>query len=1018
MNIWVVDKTVPNPDAREHRGLYWVLESNKIVCKETGKAFRIDKDYYGFFPIDKEHFETKELPENVQYPDLIYLADTYGVYKNDYFSSNVEGTRSELLYGGLSSEDFTSIQANLGGGNTIIGEFNTASSPTNLANRERLGQLFHVSWSGWSGRFFKDLTKGVEVPAWAVHDYETTTGTDWNFSGDGIILVADDSRVVVLQKGKELGKRDLYLQFEEKYQAEFGIDQSVSYEYWFELTEPDASAETLASYQLDLTEEGKLVFEKLGLPLTFPAMIRSQNTQFTSYYFAGDFADGNYSEKLSHFYGYDKWKSIFTFGVKGDNSKFYWRCYVPLMEKILNDVKLQQENINKQPVSSEVSYTFRANGTQFQVLRDGQWEPFFSKGVNVGASTTGKWFTEFSHDTGMYLRWFDMITKMNANSIRVYTLMSPQFYEALDVYNRSHPEAPLWLYQEIWPEENPKTGEYLSKSYNDAFQGEIKNVIDAIHGQANIPERKGRAYGIYTSNVSPYVIGYLVGRELEPDEVIHTNEANQNFRYTGEYLYSEDNASPTEAWLAMSCDYVLAYEETQYRWQHLVGIVSWPTLDPKEHDSEWNSTGNKMLEYNDKVSVDINQIATKSSVKTGFFGAYHIYPNYPDFMNLEASYATYADAEGVFRYGGYLREFMEGHKRYPALVAEFGLATGMGNAHWNPDGYHHGGLTEEVQGKGIVRMMKAIQKEGYTGGLIFEWADEWAKKTWTTEPYIIPFERNVLWHNAVDPEQNYGVLAMESKKTRSEPYSVTGNGSIHTIKLSADETYFGMEIELKRKLDFSKETLLIGLDTYDRTKGNLNYANQSPALAPSGLEFVIQIGGEKNAQILVQQGYNRTKQNYSSQAAAVGVYEPMVSLINQERITKAGAVFKAIYTDESMLRYGLLEDNTNAHWVISGDKVFVRIPWSKINFTDPSNMRVLNETRKVTGPQKDELNTTISDGVLVSGVIMDRDGNQFTDQIGSKKDQPFKWKNWEVPTYKERQKDSYGIIQEYFYTIS
>ena len=47
-------------------------------------------------------------------------------------------------------------------------------------------------------------------------------------------------------------------------------------------------------------------------------------------------------------------------------------------------------------------------------------------------------------------------------------------------------------------------------------------------------------------------------------------------------------------------------------------------------------------------------------------------------------------------------------------------------------------------------------------GIIFEWMDEWAKKTWTTEPYMIPYDRHILWHNTIDPEQNYGILALES----------------------------------------------------------------------------------------------------------------------------------------------------------------------------------------------------------------------------------------------------------------
>lgn len=99
----------------------------------------------------------------------------------------------------------------------------------------------------------------------------------------------------------------------------------------------------------------------------------------------------------------------------------------------------------------------------------------------------------------------------------------------------------------------------------------------------------------------------------------------------------------------------------------------------------------------------------------------------------------------VFGMEDIFKEFIQEHTKYPALVAgEFGLPTGMGNAHTNPDGLHHGGLTEEQQGEGIVRMMKTIKAEGYAGGLIFEWMDEWAKKTWMTEPFMIPYDRHIF----------------------------------------------------------------------------------------------------------------------------------------------------------------------------------------------------------------------------------------------------------------------------------
>lgn len=1017
MNIWIVDKTVPNTDYREHKGLMWVLNNDKIVNPKTGEAYRYDSDYYGFFPIDKDHYDIKELVAQDQQPDLIYLADTYGVYKDDYLSVNKEGSRSELLYGGLNDKELALIKKNLSGGNTIIGEFNTASAPTNIANREQLSEIFRLNWLGWSGRYFKDLTKGVEIPSWTVSDYEAQSGEKWNFEGEGFVLVSDNDKVVVLRKGIEIGSKDLTFSFEKSYFDEFGIDKTVPYDYWFEFTQTNPSADILANYQIDLTEKGQAVFDNLGLPKTFPATIRSKNTQYTSYYFAGDFADSTNSGKWSDFYGYSKLKSIFTLGAKGDNSQFYWKCYVPMMTKILKDIAQHKAEPTNQQKPNGLQYNSRVSGTVFQIYQGNQWIDFYSKGVNIGSSTPGKAFTEFSKDENLYLDWFEKLAAMNANTIRVYTLQSPQFYNALTYYNRTHPNALLKLYQEIWPEENPKNSDYLTKTYNEAYQNEIRNVVDAIHGNANIPARSGRAYGIYTSDISAYIAGYLVGRELEPEEVISTNQLNQNLSYSGEYLYCEPAASPTEAWLAMSCDYVLTYEAKEYNWQHPIGIVSWPTLDPTEHDSEWNTSGDKSLEYNDKVSININNISVRDTLKTGFFGAYHIYPNYPDFMNNEECYANYKDEEGIFRYGGYLREFIQTQKKYPALVAEFGLSTGMGNAHTNPDGYNHGGLTEVEQGEGIVRMMKAIQREGYAGGLVFEWADEWAKKTWTTEPFIIPFDRNVLWHNAVDPEQNYGILAMESSDQKSEPYAINGTGTLQEIKLSADETYLSIQVGLNKGIDFSKETLIIGLDTYDRSKGNAKYSNDISYLAPSGLEFEIRIEGLKNAQLLVQPSYDVTKNSYLSVESSLGDFEKMTMLINNERTTKAGKSIGAVYKDLSSLSYGTFENNSYYNWVIEGNQITIRIPWTRINFTDPSTMRVLDDKSKITAPTTDELKTLISDGILASGLLVGKVTNNVTATIGSKEDKPFTWANWNIPTYQERLKDSYSTIQSYFATI-
>ncbi|MGM0652901.1 MAG: hypothetical protein ACQES4_09025, partial [Bacillota bacterium] len=183
-------------------------------------------------------------------------------------------------------------------------------------------------------------------------------------------------------------------------------------------------------------------------------------------------------------------------------------------------------------------------------------------------------------------------------------------------------------------------------------------------------------------------------------------------------------------------------------------------------------------------------------------------------MNNEPAFAEYEDEEGVFRYKGYLNQFMKIHPPYPALVAEFGISTSLNTSHLSPDGLHHGGLDETDQGEMTVRMMRSIADEGYAGGVIFEWTDEWAKKTWNTEPFMVPWERQVLWKNAMCPEQNYGLVAVEpavrseeqlytSWFSSSEPEAFAplndkklSSGKIKSIKTGVDEAFLYLSLEL------------------------------------------------------------------------------------------------------------------------------------------------------------------------------------------------------------------------------
>lgn len=326
----------------------------------------------------------------------------------------------------------------------------------------------------------------------------------------------------------------------------------------------------------------------------------------------------------------------------------------------------------------------------------------------------------------------------------------------------------------------------------------------------------------------------------------------------------------------------------------------------------------------------------------------------------------------------------------------------------SPDGLNHGGLTEEQQGQGIVRMMQAIEREGYAGALIFEWMDEWAKKTWSTEPYMIPYERHVFWHNAIDPEQNYGLLSYEPEMAADQPVVVKGEGSIRRIAVRHDAAFLYVDVEFAAQPDFSKEKLLIGLDTYDRGRGEMKFSPHMNVSAPGGLEFLLEFDAQ-DSRLLVHPGYNTAKSRYSSFASSQGVFEEIRPLIHEVRVSKDGTPIAAQYEDASRLNYGDFNANSYNHWYWEASLLHIRLPWGRLNFSDPSSLMVLDDNSGAEELVRDQLKTTRTEGIVVSALYCDAAEQQKIDLLSTS---AYNWQPWEVTAYRERLKQSYYILQE------
>jgi hypothetical protein len=382
-------------------------------------------------------------------------------------------------------------------------------------------------------------------------------------------------------------------------------------------------------------------------------------------------------------------------------------------------------------------------------------------------------------------------------------------------------------------------------------------MVDIIHGNADIHKVAGYAGGKYTKDISKYVIGWILGIEWDPEFVINTDKNNnEKNKYEGKYLYTKE-ASPFEAFLCETGDKVIEYETQKYGMQRPLSFTNWVTTDMLHHPNE------PLPEKEDAVIVNTEHIKAKSAFKTGLFASYHIYPYYPDFMNYQKEYANFKDEKGnINTYKAYLRDLRKEHT-VPVLVAEFGIPASRGMAHVNVHTRFNQGFVDEVkQGKMLTSMLEDIYNEGYAGGLVFAWQDEWFKRTWNTMDLDIP-DRRPYWSNVQTNEQYFGLLSFDPGLKKSICY-VDGDESDwqekpvineQGIKLyvKSDERYVYFKVNVNN-FDKQKQIIYIPIDIKGG-QGNTK-ANNEKIDFSRGIDFLIKIQGEDNSRILVDSYYD------------------------------------------------------------------------------------------------------------------------------------------------------------------
>lgn len=1037
LQVAIIDKTVPNESFREHLGITWVLNHFGYV-KKNGQAYDAATDYKGFVPNQEEQsYQINPLLDSYEKMDVIYLADTYGVYEEDlpWIEKKREGAKSSLIYGGLEMAEWQAITDRLQQKkkSTFIAEFNSLASPTKENVRNSMSDYLQLKWSGWTGRYFDELdpNQNEEIPQWIIKKYEDS----WNYKGAGFVLINDQNDdVVVLEEKKHFKGDGIKLNFTDKGKERFDLKTSAYYHYWFDIVTPRNEEDVLAYYDWNLTGAGKKELEKKDIPLTFAGVIETEHKNSSSYYFAGDFND---VAKTPAFYQMKGLSILQKIMHSHSEDSFFWDTYVPMMKSILSETKkdlLESETYTQAQSKKAASYTSRVVDDSFEVLVHKKWKKIKIKGVNIGMGKPGVFPGEASITEEEYYRWLQDIGKMGANSIRVYTLHPPGFYQALKRYNEKHEEHPIYVFHGIWIDEETlaDTLDAFNPKNTKEFQAEMKRVVDVIHGNAIIDPRPGHASGGYTADISPYVIGWIIGIEWYPYMVQNTNDTHKAIgEYNGTYFQTVQG-SPFEYWLAAQLDVLISYEKVHYNWIRPVSFTNWVTTDLLTHPSEPS-------EQEDLVSVDPNKIQTKSDMKkTNQFASYHVYPYYPDFLNFEEKYTKYVDHRGELNnYAAYLKDLHKAH-HMPVLIAEFGVPASRGLTHENPFGWNQGFLSEKRQGDILVRLYEDIIHEGLLGGLIFTWQDEWFKRTWNTMDYDNP-ERRPFWSNAQTNEQQFGLLSFDRNKIKVDgkgsdwkdisPLYTSKKGSLQNMYMDYDERYLYFRLDLK---DTQNGYPTLVLDTVSN-QGNESANTIKDVSFENGIDFMIQLKGTNQSHVFIDAYYDSFIYQYGHQLKMIqptsslptknsGIFQPLYLTLNKElKIPNQEKTLPFSYYETGKLRFGNANpaspdyDSLADYFVNKETGIMeVRIPWLLLNVKDPSQREVMADLYK-----KGLKASTKIKGIKAGVLFVQADG-KVVDSLPAlnKGKMPamklYSWDTWDIPVYKERLKQSYDIVKKAF----
>ncbi|MGM0522842.1 MAG: hypothetical protein ACQER2_02155 [Bacillota bacterium] len=575
----------------------------------------------------------------------------------------------------------------------------------------------------------------------------------------------------------------------------------------------------------------------------------------------------------------------------------------------------------------EIDTPFYTSDEQFFIEDGGASQAIEIKGVEVDSSYGPKRGNDFTIDSDTWQRWFGMIQDMGANTIRVSTVMNDTFYRALYHYNEEKTE-PLYLlqgirvsYDEVGSEEDSNRMRFYSVLKEDA-----RDVIDIVHGRNLIMTNERKGSGFYRYDLSPYVIGYLIGDEWNQDMISYLDHTlnRDNTNYTGEYIETAPGATTFETLMATLMDDMIRYETNKYQTQRPISVNSTFVMDPFEYPTHIKQQLGKINRFT------MDHFVSTGKHTSGLFTSYS-YEEWP-----EEALAFIKERATI---GDYLQALNEVHDS-PVVISSFGYP---GEDYLNQ---------ADDQGEQLVEALALFQTSGLNGAIIRSFQDVWDRRNVTTA-FMYDLQQIHEWPDALTPNQHFGLIGfkpyredvlmtMDGEDTDWEGVANISQTDAETIKVTRDHSHLYILIE--SDVITANTPLYLGFDFHPEL--GIRELNQMDLSLTEPIELLLGILPDMGGVMRVVENYQATRQQFLERVNGVNPYVTlpqapaalerfMIAERNQKLTEENATAYTYPYTFSSVFPLVLNGEGDQTDIHVGDNQVELRIPYGLLNMYDP-----------------------------------------------------------------------------------